>query len=82
MARVISAGHGASGKNTEYLFLLEKSLEGIGLGSADVHVTDLVRRVKGIEARGLAEREEEEAEREVERNLAGESEVERRGSIE
>ncbi|KAJ5289118.1 hypothetical protein N7478_002148 [Penicillium angulare] len=82
VAQVISAGHGASGKNTEYLFLLEKALEGIGLGSADVHVTDLVRRVKGIEARSLAEREEEEAEREVERNLAGEPEGERRGSIE
>lgn len=70
VAQVISAGHGLSGKNTEYLFLLEKALEGIGLGTADVHVTDLVKRVKGIEAGDLAEKEEKEAERELEKNLA------------
>ncbi|KAJ5692543.1 hypothetical protein N7462_001966 [Penicillium macrosclerotiorum] len=70
VAQVISAGHGQSGKNTEYLFLLEKALESIGLGSADVHVTDLVRRVRAIEADGLAEAEEKEAERDVQKYLA------------
>lgn len=69
VARVISAGHGLSGKGTEYLYLLEKALEGIGLGTADVHVTDLVRRVKGIEAKGVAEVEEREAEGSVRRSL-------------
>ncbi|KAJ5652003.1 hypothetical protein N7507_009429 [Penicillium longicatenatum] len=70
VAQVISAGHGLSGKNSEYLFLLEKALEGIGLGSADVHVTDLVKRVKAIEMEGEGEREEMEAEKEVKLSLA------------
>ena len=70
VARVISSRHGKSGKNTEYLYLLEKALEGIGLGSADVHVTDLVRRVKAIEAAGLGEIEEKQAERDVEKYVA------------
>ncbi|KAF3390502.1 hypothetical protein F1880_009245 [Penicillium rolfsii] len=70
VARVISAGHGQSGKNTEYLYLLEKALEGLGLGTADVHVTDLVKRVRAIEAAGLAEIEEREAEQEVKESLA------------
>lgn len=74
VAQVISAGHGLSGKGSEYLFLLEKALEGLGLGTADVHVTDLVKRVKSIEAEGLAEAEEEEAERKVTRSLEGEAE--------
>ncbi|KAJ5820160.1 hypothetical protein N7474_005751 [Penicillium riverlandense] len=69
VATVISAGHGLSGKNTEYLYLLEKALEGLGLGTADVHVADLVRRVKAIEAGGLAEEEEKEAESDVKRYL-------------
>ncbi|KAJ5111328.1 hypothetical protein N7532_001863 [Penicillium argentinense] len=69
VAQVISAGHGQSGKNTEYLYLLEKALEGLGLGTADVHVTDLVRRVKAIEADDLAEAEEKEAERDVRKYL-------------
>lgn len=68
MAQVISAGHGLSGKGSEYLFMLEKGLEGLGLGTADVHVTDLVKRVKAIEAE-LAEAEEEEAELKVTRSL-------------
>ncbi|KAJ5270930.1 hypothetical protein N7505_006688 [Penicillium chrysogenum] len=68
VAQVISAGHGLSGKGSEYLFMLEKGLEGLGLGTADVHVTDLVRRVKAIEAE-LAEAEEEEAELKVTRSL-------------
>lgn len=65
VARVISVSHGQSGKNTEYLYLLEKALEGLGLGSADGHVTDLVKRVKALEGIEIAEEEEEEAERET-----------------
>ncbi|KAL4755514.1 hypothetical protein BDW72DRAFT_189266 [Aspergillus terricola var. indicus] len=65
VAEVISRGVGQSGKNTEYLYLLEKALEGIGLGSADEHVTDLVRRVRAIEGLGEAGKEEEKAERDV-----------------
>jgi hypothetical protein len=57
------------------LYLLEKALEGLGLGLADGHVTDLVRRVKMIEGlhdrKHEADEEEESAEREVERNVAG-----------
>ncbi|CAG7989598.1 unnamed protein product [Penicillium nalgiovense] len=68
VAQVISAGHGLSGKGSEYLFMLEKGLEGLGLGTADVHVTDLVKRVRDIEAE-LAEAEEEEAELKVTRSL-------------
>ncbi|KAI9376303.1 putative cation transport protein ChaC [Aspergillus egyptiacus] len=70
VAEVISRGVGQSGKNTEYLYLLEKALEGIGLGSADGHVTDLVRRVREIEGGGEADREEERAEREVRLSLS------------
>ncbi|CAI7630657.1 unnamed protein product [Penicillium crustosum] len=74
VAQVISAGHGLSGKGSEYLFLLEKALEGLGLGTADVHVTDLVKRVKAIETEGVAEAEEEEAELKVTRSLEGSAE--------
>lgn len=69
VAEVISVGHGQSGKNTEYLYLLEKALESIGLGSADLHVTDLVRRVKAIEADDQIEADEREAERDVKKYL-------------
>ena len=72
VAQVISAGHGLSGKGSEYLFMLEKALEGLGLGTADVHITDLVQRVKAIEAEGLADAEEEEAGLKVTRSLEGE----------
>ncbi|KAJ5549235.1 hypothetical protein N7513_006469 [Penicillium frequentans] len=82
VAQVISAGHGLSGKNSEYLFLLEKALEGIGLGSADVHVTDLVKRVKAIEAEGEGDREELKAEREVKLSLASHEEVAHGDNIE
>lgn len=71
VAQVISSSQGASGKNTEYLFMLEKALEGIGLGTADVHVTDLVKRVKAIEAEGLGDVEEMEAELHVTKSLEG-----------
>ncbi|KAJ5475510.1 hypothetical protein N7539_007797 [Penicillium diatomitis] len=70
VAQVISAGHGQSGKNTEYLYLLEKALQGLGLGTADVHVTDLVERVRAIETAGLADEEEWQAERDVQASLS------------
>lgn len=82
VAQVINAGHGLSGKNTEYLFLLEKALEGIGLGTADIHVTDLVKRVKAIEAVDLAEKEEMEAEKELKKNLASAGKIEHGDKIE
>ncbi|RLM00659.1 hypothetical protein CFD26_108570 [Aspergillus turcosus] len=69
VAEVISRGRGQSGKNTEYLYLLEKALEGLGLGSADMHVTDLVRRVKAIESTEEATAEEAAAERDVKESL-------------
>lgn len=81
VAQVISAGHGQSGKGTEYLYLLEKALEGLGLGTADVHVTDLVRRVKAIEAAGEGEEEEREAEENVKQSLSTAETVARRDSI-
>ncbi|KAJ5884920.1 hypothetical protein N7495_009430 [Penicillium taxi] len=70
VAQVISAGHGLSGKNAEYLFMLEQALEGIGLGTADIHVTDLVRRVKAIETGDQVEAEEYKAELEIKKSLA------------
>ncbi|KAJ5965465.1 hypothetical protein N7481_012179 [Penicillium waksmanii] len=70
VAQVISDSQGKSGKNTEYLYLLEKALEGIGLGTADVHVTDLVKRVKAIKADDQPEAEEQEAARDVRKYLA------------
>lgn len=48
--------------------MLEKALQGLGLGSADVHVRDLVGRVERIQE-GRAVVEEEEAERNVKRSL-------------
>ncbi|KNG89954.1 cation transport protein ChaC [Aspergillus nomiae NRRL 13137] len=70
VAEVISRGWGQSGKNTEYLYLLEKALEGLGLGSADGYVTDLVQRVKAIEEDDEAARDEEAAERDLQKSLS------------
>ncbi|EFE29369.1 uncharacterized protein ARB_03748 [Trichophyton benhamiae CBS 112371] len=52
IAEVIYASRGQSGENKDYLYSLETALEGLGLGSSDVHVTDLVRRVKALEQSG------------------------------
>lgn len=49
--------------------MLEKALDGLGLGSADVHVTDLVGRVKAIE-KEAAKADEEEAEKDLTRSLS------------
>lgn len=57
VARVISVSRGKSGENKEYLYLLEKALQQLGLRSADRYVTDLVRRVKSLEAGDLREGE-------------------------
>ncbi|EGC45726.1 cation transporter ChaC [Histoplasma capsulatum var. duboisii H88] len=69
IARVISQSCGQSGENREYLYLLEKALEGpefsrgvngngdgngIG-GVADSHVADLARRVRAIEGKDVSE---------------------------
>lgn len=48
--------------------MLEKALQGLGLGSADVHVKDLVGRVERIQE-GRAVVEEEEAEKNVKKSL-------------
>ncbi|EDN07822.1 predicted protein [Histoplasma mississippiense (nom. inval.)] len=69
IARVISQSCGQSGENREYLYLLEKALEGPefargvngngdgnGNGSvADSHVADLARRVRAIEGKEISE---------------------------
>ncbi|PKY08038.1 ChaC-domain-containing protein [Aspergillus campestris IBT 28561] len=69
VAEVVVRGEGQSGRNSEYLYLLEKALEGLGLGSADGHVTDLVRRVKALETVDRAREEEEAAERDLRESL-------------
>lgn len=81
VASVISQGHGMSGKNSEYLYLLEKALEGLGLGTADIHVTDLVRRVRAMDE-ATAREGEEEAERDLSRLLSGTENERERKSIE
>jgi hypothetical protein len=58
VAEVISRSRGLSGENRDYLYQLEEALEGLGLGSADPHVTDLVRRVKQLEATTMTTEEE------------------------
>ncbi|EEP82764.1 predicted protein [Uncinocarpus reesii 1704] len=65
VATVIFRSRGQSGENKEYLYLLEKALEGIGLGYADAHVTDLVKRVRALE--GVREGRKSQSEIEVER---------------
>lgn len=74
VATVISAGVGQSGRNPEYLYLLEKALEGLGLATADGHITDLVRRVKAIEQQGnhgqQADRQETLAKEKAQRSPA------------
>jgi hypothetical protein len=52
------------------------------LGTADVHVTDLVKRVKAIEAAGEGEEEEREAEKSVKQSLATAETVARGDNIE
>ncbi|RAL02910.1 gamma-glutamylcyclotransferase [Aspergillus ibericus CBS 121593] len=69
VAEVISRSEGKSGKNAEYLFMLEKALEGLGFGNAEMHVTDLVRRVKALLNEEEVLKEEAQAERDLEESL-------------
>lgn len=55
MARVIARSVGPSGRNSEYLFMLEEALEGLGEGSGDGHVEDLARRVRVMMGDGVDE---------------------------
>ena len=51
LAEHIHRSEGPSGLNKEYLWELEKALDGLSAESGDEHVTDLSRRVRDIEAR-------------------------------
>ncbi|KAG6995484.1 glutathione-specific gamma-glutamylcyclotransferase [Physcia stellaris] len=54
VAEVIRRSRGPSGENSEYLFMLERALEGFGEGAGgDEHVSDLARRVRALEAKGM-----------------------------
>ena len=55
VAEVISVSIGLSGPNTEYLFQLEESLNGLGEGSGDDHIRDLSRRVRRLKEEGRLE---------------------------
>ena len=57
LARHILKSKGPSGENREYLFQLEEALNGLGEGSRDTHISDLVRRCKEIEKEKKAELE-------------------------
>jgi len=48
VAGVIATSAGPSGKNSEYLFMLEEALEELVPESGDGHVRDLVKRVRGL----------------------------------
>lgn len=61
MAQVINVSRGQSGDNKEYVYLLEKALEGIGLGSADGHVSELARLVRKLEGSNEIERRKSDA---------------------
>ena len=48
VAEVIARSEGPSGKNSEYLFMLEEALDALGQESGDGHVEDLARRVRNL----------------------------------
>ena len=50
VAEVIRRNRGPSGENSEYLFMLEAALKGLGEGSVDEHVNDLAVRVRALQA--------------------------------
>lgn len=54
LAKHILRSRGPSGENSEYLFMLEVALEGLGKENGDRHVKDLARRVKALAAKGKA----------------------------
>jgi len=53
LAEHIYRSEGPSGLNRDYLWELEKALDGLSAESGDEHVTDLSRRVRAVEARVL-----------------------------
>ncbi len=50
LARHIWRSRGPSGENSEYLFILEEALGGLGEESGDEHVQDLAKRVRAVGA--------------------------------
>ena len=50
VAAVIARSEGPSGRNDEYLFMLDRALEEISVGKegGDAHVRDLAARVRGM----------------------------------
>ena len=55
LARLIARSEGPSGRNSEYLFMLERALGELG-GEGDEHVEELGGRVRALEA-GRVEKE-------------------------
>lgn len=53
LAKHIWRSKGPSGENSEYLFMLEVALEGLGKESGDNHVKDLAGRVRALAAGDL-----------------------------
>lgn len=51
LAELIYRSEGPSGLNRDYLLSLDQALDELGPRSRDVHIKDLVNRVKSIEAR-------------------------------
>ena len=72
VASVIVKSEGPSGRNVEYLFMLERALQGLGVGDVgcDRHVSELVDVVKGM--MGGEEGEAEGEKNEMERVRSGE----------
>ncbi|KAF1832352.1 ChaC-like protein [Decorospora gaudefroyi] len=66
LALHILKSKGPSGENREYLYNLETALLGLSTESGDAHVSDLVRRCKGLEG-GIAAAVVGEGEKEEER---------------
>ena len=81
VAEVIASSRGPSGRNSEYLFMLEQALEELAPENGDGHVRDLAVRVRGLMGGGeeIGERGDarsgiagEGVEKEVERVRSGE----------
>ena len=51
LAQCIARSAGPSGRNSEYLLMLEQSLNGLAPESADSHVTDLAERLRRLESK-------------------------------
>ncbi|KAL6702950.1 hypothetical protein ACN47E_000792 [Coniothyrium glycines] len=57
LAARILASRGPSGENKAYLYNLEEALRGLGQGSGDAHVEDLVKLCRALERERERERE-------------------------